>query len=75
VLIPFENKKDIEEIPKRILKKVEIVLVRNMDEVLQNALVLEDGEALFASEEDSKAFSIAELIQVEKSSPPGLTAH
>ena len=27
VLIPMENKKDIEEIPKKILKKVELVLV------------------------------------------------
>ena len=33
VLIPFENKKDIEEIPKKILKKVDLVLVKHMDDV------------------------------------------
>ena len=49
VLIPLENKKDIEEIPKRVLKKVELVLVDHMDEVLKQALVLKEGEELFAS--------------------------
>ena len=48
VLIPEENKKDIEEIPKRILKKVELVLVAHMDDVLRKALVLKEGEELFA---------------------------
>ena len=48
VLIPYENKKDIEEIPKKILKKVELVLVEHMDQVLKEALVLEEGQPLFA---------------------------
>ena len=43
VLIPEENKKDIEEIPSRILKKVELVLVSHMDDVLKEALVLKEG--------------------------------
>ena len=75
VLIPLENKKDIEEIPKRILKKVELVPVNSMDEVLQNALVLENGEKLFASKEEFKTFSIGDLLQAEDSSPPEITAH
>jgi len=48
VLIPEENKKDIEEIPSRILKKVELVLVSNMDDVLKEALVFKKDEELFA---------------------------
>jgi len=39
VLIPFENKKDLEEIPDKIKKSMEIVLVKNMAEVLQYALL------------------------------------
>ena len=41
VLIPFENKKDLEEIPDKIKKSMEIVLVKSMDEVLEHALLKE----------------------------------
>ncbi|HEX9879373.1 MAG TPA: endopeptidase La, partial [Candidatus Binatia bacterium] len=44
VLIPEENKKDIEDIPPVILKTVELVLVSHMDQVLKKALVLKDPE-------------------------------
>jgi ATP-dependent Lon protease len=45
VLIPFENQKDIQEIPAVILKSVTMELVEHMDHVLRKALVLEDPEA------------------------------
>jgi len=48
VLIPKENEKDIEEIPAPILKGVNLVMVEHMDDVLRNALVLEDPDAFFA---------------------------
>ena len=41
VLIPFENEKDLVEIPEVIKKNVEIVCVKNVDEVLKHALVKE----------------------------------
>jgi ATP-dependent Lon protease len=47
VLIPRDNEKDIKEIPARILKAVELVLVDHTDEVLKMALVLDDPESLF----------------------------
>ena len=47
VLIPKENEKDLKEIPARILRELEIVLVEHMDEVLKHALVLEDPDRLF----------------------------
>ncbi len=75
VLIPFENKKDIEEIPRKILKKVELVLVEHMDEVLKEALVVKEGQKLFASEEDSAPFCLEELVQREKVEPSEITAH
>jgi ATP-dependent Lon protease len=39
VLIPIENKKDLVEVPKTILESMEIIPVKNVDEVLKVALV------------------------------------
>ena len=41
VLIPFENQKDLVEIPEVIKKNIEIVCVKNVDEVLSHALTKE----------------------------------
>ena len=38
VLIPVENKKDLIEVPKTILNSMEIITVKNVDEVLKVAL-------------------------------------
>jgi ATP-dependent Lon protease len=47
VLIPRENRKDLKEIPKRVLKALRVVLVEHMDQVLREALALSDPDALF----------------------------
>ena len=47
IIIPKENEKDLKDIPERILKNLKIVSVNHVDEVLQVALVLEEGESLF----------------------------
>ncbi|NPV29307.1 MAG: endopeptidase La [Firmicutes bacterium] len=39
IILPAENKKDLEEIPPNIKRRLNFVLVRNMDEVLQEALL------------------------------------
>jgi ATP-dependent Lon protease len=70
VLIPLDNKKDIEEIPAKILKKVELVPVDYMDDVLREALVLEETEELFLPEGRFQPFVIPkEEVQSE------ITAH
>lgn len=56
VIIPKENEKDLKEIPKVVLKQIEILFAEHMDEVLSLALVLDDGEALF--KEDDAPFSM-----------------
>ena len=38
VLIPIENEKDLSEVPKTILKSMEIISVKNVDDVLKVAL-------------------------------------
>ena len=47
VLIPKENRKDLKDIPRRVLRALRIVLVDHMDEVLREALKLADTEAMF----------------------------
>ncbi len=74
VLIPLENKKDLEEIPPRILRQVEIVPVEHMDEVLKEALILKEGEELFAPEEQCEPFRI-EYCEEPKTKQPEVTAH
>ena len=44
VIIPEENKKDLKEIPQQILKKINIVPVRHMDEVLPVAFAVENPD-------------------------------
>ncbi|MCG6916396.1 MAG: endopeptidase La [Deltaproteobacteria bacterium] len=73
VLIPKENAKDIKEIPGKILKEVELVLVEHMDEVLKYSLVLEDPEKLFRRLEEE-----AEEVLVPSETPDSseeITAH
>ena len=38
IIMPAENKKDLEDIPVNIKKMLEFVLVENMEEVLEQAL-------------------------------------
>ncbi len=75
VIIPYENKKDIEEIPKNILKKVELILVEHMDEVLKHSLVVEEGKTIFASEQEIQPFCVEEFFKEQKKETEEITAH
>lgn len=59
VLLPKDNEKDIEEIPAPILKGISLVKVGHMDEVLKQALVLEDPDSFLKPRraEDAPLFS------------------
>ena len=39
VLLPFENERDIDEIPKNVREQMNFVLIKNVDEALKEALV------------------------------------
>ena len=75
VLIPSENRKDVAEIPSKILKKVELGFVEHTDEVLKEALILSEGKDLFASEEECKPFSFTDIAQMNEGAPTCVTAH
>ena len=66
VLIPLENKKDIEEIPSKILKKVQLIPIENMDEVLEEALKIEKEEDLFLPKDKFQPFALPK----EENQPP-----
>jgi ATP-dependent Lon protease len=48
VIIPRENRKDLKEIPKKVLKVIRVVAVEHMDEVLRAALALDAPESFLA---------------------------
>ncbi|HCG97368.1 MAG TPA: hypothetical protein DEV89_04755, partial [Erysipelotrichaceae bacterium] len=39
IIIPKDNEKDIDDIPKSVRKELHIILADNIDTVLENALV------------------------------------
>jgi ATP-dependent Lon protease len=47
VLIPKDNRKDLRDVPRRVLRSMRIVMVDHMDDVLREALVVEDPTAMF----------------------------
>ncbi len=53
VLVPEENRKDTKDIPPRILRNLELVFVEHMDQVLERAIILSEGETLFCEPQPS----------------------
>jgi ATP-dependent Lon protease len=53
VLVPEENRKDTKDIPPRILRNLELVFVEHMDQVLERAIILIEGETLFCEPQPS----------------------
>jgi ATP-dependent Lon protease len=55
VLLPKDNEKDIEEIPSQILKGITLIKVAHMDDVLKQALVLDDPESFLKPQKSEHA--------------------
>jgi ATP-dependent Lon protease len=62
VLMPKENEKDASEIAPQILKKVQLVQVEHMDEVLRHALLLADPNTFFKPE-TADAMTLSEMVK------------
>jgi ATP-dependent Lon protease len=65
VIIPKENEKDLAEIPQKILKKVKVITVEHMDEVLRYALVLQQPDEFFREKKPGEV-----EIMPSRSTPP-----
>jgi ATP-dependent Lon protease len=63
VLVPKENRKDLREIPRRVLKSLRVVLVEHMDDVLREAMVFPDADTLFGPRRSLIEYRNGELIE------------
>src|SRR6186713_568237 len=62
VLVPHENRKDLKDVPRRVLKALRIVLVTHMDEVLREALKLPDPDSIFGTRKPLVEYRFGELF-------------
>jgi len=64
VLIPKDNRKDLREIPRRVLKGLRVVLVDHMDDVLREALAFAE-DTLLGPRRNLIEYRNGELIEEE----------
>jgi ATP-dependent Lon protease len=69
VLIPRENRKDLKEIPRRVLRALRLVLVDHMDDVLREALRFDDADELFGPRRGLIEYRNGELVQDDAARP------
>jgi ATP-dependent Lon protease len=71
VVVPRENRKDLREVPRRVLKAMRIVLVEHMDDVLREALCLPNPDSVFGAPKDVMEYVSGELVTHVSKTPPG----
>ncbi len=69
VIMPRENRKDLREVPRRVLKAMRIVLVEHMDDVLREALCYPNPEAVFGPRKDVMEYRDGELVTTPPKTP------
>src|SRR5882762_1541586 len=74
VIVPKENRKDLREVPRRVLRATRVVLVEHMDEVLREALCLTDADAIFGKSRESWQYIDGELVIRGEGVPPHVPA-
>ncbi|MBK6516229.1 MAG: endopeptidase La [Polyangiaceae bacterium] len=62
VVIPKENRKDLRDIPRRVLSALRVVLVDHVDDVLREALVVDDPDVKFGPSHGTIEYRFGELI-------------
>jgi len=73
VVIPKDNRKDLREVPRRVLRSTRVVLVEHMDEVLREALVLPMPDALFGLPKERWEYRDGELVVIPAEPRGGVT--
>jgi ATP-dependent Lon protease len=69
VVIPKENRKDLREVPRRVLKAMRVVLAEHMDQVLREALILPDADAVLGGARASMEYRGGELVEIGEHLP------
>jgi len=64
VVIPKENRKDLREVPRRVLKSTRIVLVEHMDDVLREALCLPAAASILGTARERWEYRDGELVTI-----------
>jgi len=62
VIIPRENRKDLREVPRRVLRSTRVVLVEHMDDVLREALCLPAPDKMFGAPRERWEYLGGELV-------------
>ena len=75
IILPKDNAKDLEEIPKSIEKAMRFHVVEHMDEVLKYALELEDANAFFLKTQRAAAATAAQLAAKTLEQQPKQAGH
>jgi ATP-dependent Lon protease len=71
VIIPKENRKDLREVPRRVLKTTRVVLVEHMDDVLREALALTSPDAMFGPARERWEYVEGELVVIPAAAGQG----
>jgi ATP-dependent Lon protease len=66
VILPKENRKDLRDVPRRVLKALRLVLVDHVDDVLREALVIPDPVAVFGAPANVLEYRDGELWTPER---------
>jgi ATP-dependent Lon protease len=74
VVVPKENRKDLREVPRRVLKTTRVVLVEHMDDVLREALVLTNPEKMFGPRRERWEYVEGELVVTPAEVTPAAAA-
>jgi len=64
VLIPKDNERNLNDVPPNIKKSLKIILVEHMDDVLEHAIIVKEGESLFKGVAGGAAFSENSLAEL-----------
>jgi len=62
VIIPKDNRKDLREVPRRVLRAMRVVLVEHMDEVLREALLLPNADLILGPVRPIMEYRNGELV-------------
>ncbi len=65
VILPKENRKDLRDVPRRVLASLRLVLVEHVDDVLREALVVDRADERFGPDHGIVEYRGGELVEAK----------